>query len=102
MIACIEWAWLERLQTTALYRYTFAADTFRLLEGPNASPGTWLSDEIVVPSRIEAMGKLLDRLAEERIELRLMASLAPLRGVWDTTLHASGVRLRNAMGWPGA
>jgi hypothetical protein len=29
-----------------------------------------------------------------------MESLAPLRDVWSTSLHASGIRLRNAQGWP--
>jgi hypothetical protein len=28
-----------------------------------------------------------------------MDSLAPLRGVWGASLHASGIRLRNAAGW---
>jgi hypothetical protein len=33
------------------------------------------------------------------VELRVMESLLPLRGVWDSSLHASGIRLRNARGW---
>ncbi len=34
-----------------------------------------------------------------RVELRVMESLTPLRGVWETSLHASGIRLRHAQGW---
>ena len=33
------------------------------------------------------------------IELRVMQDLSPLKGVWSTTLHASGIRLRNASNW---
>lgn len=29
----------------------------------------------------------------------MMDSLIPLKGVWDISLHASGIRLRNAAGW---
>ncbi len=39
-------------------------------------------------------------LREANVELRVMYSLLPLHNVWDTTLHASGSRLRNAAGWP--
>ena len=28
-----------------------------------------------------------------------MPALTPLRGMWETTLHVSGIRLRNARGW---
>ena len=31
-----------------------------------------------------------------------MHSLTTLRGIWDTSLHASGVRLRNAQDWGAA
>ena len=32
--------------------------------------------------------------------LRALPTLEPLADVWATTLHASGVRLRNARNWP--
>jgi hypothetical protein len=28
-----------------------------------------------------------------------MDNLLPLKGLWNTSLHASGIRLRNAAGW---
>ena len=31
-----------------------------------------------------------------------METLTPLRGLWETTLHTSGIRLRNAVGWDPA
>ena len=101
-IAAIEWEWLERMRSAALYRYTFDSTPFRRLDGENASPGTWLSEQTVVPRGVEAVGDLLDALREADVELRLMSSLTALRGAWDSTLHASGVRLRNARDWPAA
>ena len=48
---------------------------------------------------METLTDLPAALAEHGVELRLMDDLTPLRGVWDNSLHASGVRLRNARGW---
>jgi hypothetical protein len=38
-------------------------------------------------------------LRSSGVELRVLDRLTPLRGVWDSSLHASGIRLRNAQGW---
>ena len=38
-------------------------------------------------------------LAAQGVELRAMESLLPLKDVWSTSLHASGIRLRNARDW---
>ena len=95
VIAHIEWAWLERLRTTTLYRYEFADEGFEDL----SDAGMWISRRAVTPLRVKTLPDLLSGLQGQGVELRLMPSLTPLRGVWDTTLHASGVRLRNAVGW---
>lgn len=100
MIAHIEWEWLERLRTAALYRYVLHTAPFEELRGPGMSPGTWVSREPVKPLAVEPVGPLLDALRAADVELRLMPSLVPLRNAWDTTLHVSGVRLRNAKSWP--
>ena len=97
MIACAEWGWLPRIQATTLYRYTLPPDGFEDL----GDAGMFVNREAVVPHAIEPVSDLLGALREARVELRLMPSLVPLRGVWDTTLHASGIRLRNAAGWEG-
>jgi len=99
-VAAIEWGWLDRVRATRLFRYIFDASSFWKLEGPNTSPGTWLSEETVVPLRVEPVGDLLAALRDANVELRLMPSLTPLKGIWNSTLHASGVRLRNAQDWP--
>lgn len=97
MIAHVEWAWLDRIRTASLHRYELPPATFEAVDGD----WTWVSKEAVRPVRSAPCGNLLDALAAAQVELRVMESLAPLRGVWSTSLHASGIRLRNARGWPG-
>ena len=99
-VGAIEWGWLERVRTTRLYRYVLDATAFARLEGPNVSPGTSLSDRPVTPTRVEILDDLLRALREAGVELRLMPTLTALKDVWSSTLHASGVRLRNAAAWP--
>jgi hypothetical protein len=96
MIAHVEWAWMERIRTARLYRYELGADSF----GPLDGDWMWVSREPVTPLRVEPCGSLLDALAAEHVELRVMETLASLRRVWSTSLHASGIRLRHAQGWP--
>ena len=95
MIAHVEWDWLERIRTSDMYRYELPAASFEPLEGE----WMWVSKEAVRPLGSRHCGNLLEALAAERVELRVMESLAPLRDVWSTSLHASGIRLRNARGW---
>jgi hypothetical protein len=97
MIAHVEWGWLERLRSTALYRYTLAAEGFEDL----GDAGMYVHRGSVVPRSVEPVGDLFEALRAADVELRLVPSLVPLRGVWETTLHASGIRLRNARGWEG-
>ena len=51
---------------------------------------------------MDAIGDLPAALRADNVDLRVLESLTPLRDVWSTSLHASGVRLRNAQGWPAA
>ncbi|MGH2634502.1 MAG: DUF6886 family protein [Tepidiformaceae bacterium] len=95
IIAHIEWAWFERLRTARLYRYSLLADSFTNLE----DAGMWVSREAVTPVAVDVVDDLPSALGADGVELRVVPSLVPLRGVWETTLHASGIRLRNAEGW---
>jgi hypothetical protein len=95
MIAHIEWDWLERLRTARLTRYELPVDAFESLR----DAGMWVARQAVEPLAIEAVGDLPAAMAAAGMELRVMPSLRPLKGVWDTSLHASGVRLRNARDW---
>ncbi len=96
MIAHIEWAWLERLCTTTLYRYELPVRSFEDLE----DAGMWVSKSEVVPMNRTEIDHLPAALSSRGVELRVMDSLAPLRHVWRSTLHASGIRLRNARSGP--
>jgi len=95
MQAHIEAAWLERLRTTPIYRYVFDPDAFEPLQ----DVGMWVSRRAVRPLAVEPVGDLLAALAGAKAELHVLDDLLPLKGVWESTLHASGVRLRNAAGW---
>ena len=95
MVANIEWSWFEPLRTTVLYRYTFRATGFISIE----DHGVHVSRELVHPLAIDPITDIPDALRDANVELRLLSSLTPLSHMWDTTLHVSGMRLRNAAGW---
>jgi hypothetical protein len=94
-IAHVEWAWFERLRTHTLYRYEMPAEAFEDLN----DAGMWVARTPVEPIGMEVLDDLPGMIATHGVELRLMDRLTPLRGVWNTSLHASGVRLRNAQDW---
>jgi hypothetical protein len=96
MIACVEWRWLDALRATELFRYELPAETFRPIEDDG-----WMqvSDREVAPIGVDRCGDLLEAHARLAVELRFMDSLRPLADVWSTSLHASGIRLRNAHDW---
>lgn len=99
MVIAIESAWVERLLTTNLYRYTFADESFF----PTHDHGVHLSRETVTPLGAEPMGNLLERLVGADVELRICPSLVPLgERIIHTSLHFSLIRMRNAQGWKGA
>jgi len=95
MIAHVEWAWFERLQRGAIYRYELPTQLFEDLD----DAGMWVSRAPVSPLGVERLDDLPAALRANGVELRLMESLTPLKSVWTTSLHASGIRLRNAIGW---
>lgn len=97
VIAHIEWAWLERIREARLYRYEFPAARFESLD----DAGMWVSRATVAPLACEQLTDLPGELVKAGVELRVMESLAPLASLWqETTMHVSGIRLRNARGWP--
>lgn len=95
MIANVEWAWLHRIRDLVLFRYELPAETFRATD----DEWMWVSKVEVSPLVVERVDDVLGALEAHRVELRVLDSLVPLRAVWETTLHASGIRLRNARGW---
>ncbi len=98
MLAHIETCWVDAMHTTQLYRYELPSATFEDMR----DAGMHISAATVAPLSVEPVGDLLEALEAANVELRLLPSLLPLRDVWETSLHASGVRLRNAEGWNDA
>lgn len=95
MLAHVEWSWLERIRSSTLYRYELLAEGFEDVEGS----WMWVSREPVEPVEVTTIPDLLSALEEASVELRMMSSLVPLRDAWSSSLHVSGIRLRNAQGW---
>lgn len=95
MLAYVEEGWLERIQGATLYRYEFPIEAFEDLE----DAGMWVSRKAVKPIKFGKLTDLLNAQEVCNVELRVLDDLSPLKGVWDTSLHASGIRLRNAQNW---
>jgi hypothetical protein len=93
--AYVEARWLAALNAARLYRYELPVKSFESLD----DAGMWVAREAVTPLAMEKLSDLPGALAACGVDLRVVESLTPLRGVWETTLHASGIRLRNAAGW---
>jgi hypothetical protein len=96
-IACIEWRWLKAMHETSLFRYEMDPGRFRPLDGDS-----WMhvSRQPETPVALEPVGDLVAALQREGVELRLMPTLGTLFGAWEHSFHFSGIRLRNAVGWP--
>ncbi|MFT3718201.1 DUF6886 family protein [Pseudorhodoferax sp.] len=94
-VAYVEQAWMPRIAAAALTRYELPPAGFRSL----GDAGMHVSAQAVRPLRAEALTDLRAALHASGTELRPVAALAPLRPVWNSSLHASGIRLRHAAGW---
>ena len=98
MQAHIEAAWLERVRTAKLYRYAFDPDSFERVEA-SGGPGYYVSRTAVRALDVTPVGDLLSALENANVELHVMDDLLPFNGAWLSSLHFSGSRLRNAVGW---
>jgi RimJ/RimL family protein N-acetyltransferase len=100
MQAHIEAAWLDRLRAAKLYRYTFEADPFEPVLDPAAGgPAYFVARAAVRPLEMTPVEDLVAALAAADVELHVMDDLLPFNGAWESTVHFSGSRLRNAAGW---
>ena len=98
MVIAIEHAWLPRLLTVALYRYSLPTETFEDCR----DHGVFVSRSAVVPLSVGAIGNPLRAMAEASVELRVTPSLVALgEALIGTSLHWSLIRMRNAAGWEG-
>lgn len=98
-VMAIERGWLDRIRGTVLYRYEMPPEKFipRLDDS-----GHHVCAETVAPLRVEPMSDLLGAILAEGVELRIVDRLGPMwrRIHKESTLHFSGTRLRNALGYP--
>jgi len=98
MVICNEAAWLNRIQSTELYRYEFDGDGFRDCE----DHGVHVAANAVRPLRMSALTDLPARIVAAAVELRYCQSLVPIgHAIQASTLHFSMIRMRNATGWEG-
>jgi hypothetical protein len=95
MIAYVESGWLPRIRSTRLYRYELPAAPFETLH----DAGMWVAKASVRPLATQLIENLPETLRTQNVELRAQDTLTPLRRLWSTSLHVSGIRLRNARGW---
>lgn len=86
---------MDRLQTEVLYRYEFPTPSFQDLD----DAGMWISKTEVLPLACKKINDLPSLLSTSNVEVRPLNALTPLRELWQTSLHVSGIRLRNARGW---
>lgn len=98
MVGFIEHDWADTVRAAAIFRYDLPAHGFR----PLRDAGMWVSAGAVEPTAVEAIRDLPGALEAQGVDLRVVADLGALRGLWSSTLHASGIRLRNARSWPAA
>ncbi len=95
-IAYVEARRFGELTRTTLARYELPNSTFIDLN----DAGMWVSKESATPLGMMLIDRLDQALLAADVELRVVPSLVPYADVWQTTLHASGIRLGNAVGWP--
>lgn len=94
-VAYIEDDWMGRVRSTAVFRYLMPPETFEDID----DVGMWVSRSTVVPLGVERLTDLPAEMAAAGVELRSLPRLSPLKPAWQTTLHASGIRTRNAQDW---
>jgi hypothetical protein len=96
MIAYVEAAWRDSLRAAVLYRYELPHLAFQ----PLNDAGMFVSRFPIEPLAVEVIGNLPLSLRACDVELEIMPSLRPLRDVWESSMSASCIRLRNAQDWP--
>ena len=95
MVAFFEEGWLDRIDKARLFRYELPSRPFTDLQ----DAGMHVSDRPVTPLNIQMFDDLLISLDDAGAEVGPLPDLSPLQDAWSTSLHVSGIRLRNAKNW---
>ncbi|PZM63833.1 DUF6886 family protein [Paenibacillus dendritiformis] len=82
-IITIESRWYARVTDCTIYRYSFEEDLFELYD---ETAGYYISSHTIIPASVTPVNRLVDRLLEMGIELRVTPNLSPLR---DAILRSS-------------
>lgn len=96
VVAYVEHEWLAQLKRENLTRYELNPVRFEDL----GDAGMWVSRHAASVLDRVTMTNLPEALSQRGVTLRAVESLAPMKPLWETSLHVSGIRLRNARGWP--
>ncbi|MDX8351234.1 DUF6886 family protein [Cognatiyoonia sp. IB215182] len=94
-VAFVEKRWMPQITRGRLYQYGFRGTAFRSLD----DIGMYVADTPIQPSYMRVINNLPIALSSAGVTLRALPTLAPLKSAWDTSLHVSGIRLRNARDW---
>jgi len=94
-IAIVESSWVEAIQKSTLCRYELPHGSFEDIQ----EVGMWVSHQQVEPITMAILDDLESELASSRTKLCVVDSLLQFKPVWGSSVHASGIRLRNARGW---
>ena len=92
VVAHIEAPWAPVHARAAIHRYDLRPETFVDLR----DAGMWVSRHAVEPQGLTTIPDLPAELAAQGAELRVVASLIPLKAAHGSSLGFNGVRLRNA------
>ncbi|WP_370541728.1 DUF6886 family protein [Actibacterium sp. 188UL27-1] len=95
MIAYVEHDWMDRIAGASLWRYDLPNDNFLAL----GDVGMWVSHDAVIPKECAHLRDLPGLIEKSGSELRVTEDLSTLRSLWTTSLHVSGIRLKNAKSW---
>ena len=91
----VEEHWLPFISAATLHRYEMPAANFEGL----GDAGMWVSRRTIRPLARAMITSLPSTFQPRGVDLRIVQSLVPLKQLWGTSLHTSGIRLRNAQGW---
>jgi hypothetical protein len=95
MAAFIEERWLPEFESCRLYRYSFDPAGFEDVR----DGGGHVSADVVCPTSVKSVGPLTEALEAANVRLKAVESLQVFAGSIFSSLHFSGIRLRNSENW---
>jgi hypothetical protein len=95
MAITIQRRWLEKVEHSTIFRYSFPAKGFRLFD---ENAGYYITEDVVESTGVTELNRLPLKLIDAGVELRVVDSLKALQqDVLDSSFAFSMIRMRNAM-----